>query len=407
MGVALVFFFLLGVIFLSFGVLFCYLVLFFLFFCLNCVAWGGYFFFFDSYLFLVVVFMSFFILGLILMREVRRMLVFLSEVLVLVCLFFFFSTNLLMLYVFFELSIFPILVMILGYGSQVEKVGASYYLIFYALFCSSPFLFVYFCSYFFLSFAYFDLVVSWELGFCLVLCFLVKFPVYFVHLWLPKAHVEAPTRARMLLAGLLLKLGTLGFYRLLLIFDYFFVQFWVVLGVFGMVVCSYLCLLQRDVKSLVAYSSIVHMSFVLLVLVVSVGSCKLGGVLMMVSHGYVSALMFYLVGEFFHVCGTRMLGCLGGFLMVGFFLVYMVVLVFLCNAGLPPSLSFFSEFLGFVGVYVLYKGLLIFLFFYFFVGFYFSLYFLLISLAGGNYGGFGFFGVFYVVFGVLFVFNFF
>lgn len=210
-----------------------------------------------------------------------------------------------------------------------------------------------------------------------------------------------------MLAGLLLKLGTLGFYRLLLIFNYCFVFFWVLLGIFGIIVCSYLCLLQRDVKSLVAYSSIVHMSFVLLVLVLFSGACKLRGVLMMVSHGYVSALMFYLVGEFFHVCGTRILSCLGGFVLVGFLLVYVVVLVFLCNAGLPPSLSFFSEFLGVIGVYVLYKGLLVFLFFYFFVGFYFCLYFLLVSMAGGEFLGFSFFNVFYVVFGVVFVFNFF
>nr|UUA64286.1 NADH dehydrogenase subunit 4 [Aspiculuris sp. PC-2022] len=403
----MVFFLLLGFCFLVFGLLFCYFLLFFLFFCLNSVCWGGYFFFFDSYVFLVVVFMSFFILGLVLMSELSGVMVFLCEVLVLVCLFFFLSVNMFMVYVFFELSVFPILVMILGYGSQVEKVGASYYLVFYALFCSAPFLYVYFCSSFLLFFAYYDLVVTWELGFCLVVCFLVKFPVYFLHLWLPKAHVEAPTSASMMLAGLLLKLGTLGLYRLLLVFSYVFVYFWVLWGVFGMVVCCYLCLLQSDVKSLVAYSSIVHMSFVLMVLVVFCGACKLGGVLMMISHGYVSSLMFYLVGEFYHVSGTRVMGFLGGFLLVGFFLVYMVVLVFLCNAGLPPSLSFFSEILGLLGVYVLFKGLLVFLFFYFFVGFYFSLYFLLICMGGGSYVNFGFFNVFYVVVGIVFVFNFF
>lgn len=178
----LVVFLLLRMIFLFERVLFCYFLFFFLFLCMNSVAWGGYFLLFDSYLHLVVVVMSFFILGLVVMGDRSLVLVFLSEVLVLVCMFFFFAINMMIVYIFFELSVFPILVMILGFGSQVEKVGASYYLVFYALFCSSPFLYVYFCRRFFLFFAYYDMVVSWELGLCLVVCFLVKFPVYFFHL---------------------------------------------------------------------------------------------------------------------------------------------------------------------------------------------------------------------------------
>lgn len=120
-----------------------------------------------------------------------------------------------MLYIFFELSMFPILVIILGYGSQIEKINSSYYLIFYAAFCSFPFLFVYFKSNFLLVFTYYNFVISWEIFFILRLRFIIKFPIYFLHLWLPKAHVEAPTTARILLAGLLLKLGTAGFLRIL------------------------------------------------------------------------------------------------------------------------------------------------------------------------------------------------
>lgn len=164
------------------GFLFRFFVVFYLFFGMNVFCWGGYFVFFDSYIYLLLVFMSFFILGLVLMRECNGVLVFLSEVLVLFCLFFFFSLNMMMLYVFFELSVFPMLVMILGYGFQVEKVRASYYLGFYTVLCSSPFLYVYFCSSFFLFYAYFDFLVSYEMLLFLTFCFLVKFPVYFFHL---------------------------------------------------------------------------------------------------------------------------------------------------------------------------------------------------------------------------------
>lgn len=159
--------------------------------------------------------MGLFILGIVLLSEKSKPLLILSEALVLVCVFFFVPVNVIIIYMFFELSIVPILVMILGYGSQIEKINSAYYLIFYAAFCSFPFLFVYFKRSFFIRLVYFDFSLSWEMMFVLRLSFMIKFPVYFLHLWLPKAHVEAPTTASMLLAGLLLKLGTAGFLRIL------------------------------------------------------------------------------------------------------------------------------------------------------------------------------------------------
>lgn len=174
---------------------------------------------------MVIGYISLFVMGLIIMCEVDHIMIFLSECLVVICLVFFFSRNIMILYIFFELSIFPVVIMILGFGSQVEKISASYYLIFYAVFCSSPFLYVYFCRKFCLFFGYYIVVVSYEIVIFLTLCFLVKFPVYFLHLWLPKAHVEAPTTASILLAGLLLKLGTLGYLRLIIVYNYVYVFF--------------------------------------------------------------------------------------------------------------------------------------------------------------------------------------
>jgi NADH-ubiquinone oxidoreductase chain 4 len=169
----------------------------------------------DSYTFILLILISIFIFSIILIREKNNNLLILSEILILVCILFFIPSNIIILYMFFELSIFPILVIILGYGSQIEKINSSYYLLFYAAFCSFPFLFVYFKSDFNLVFSYYNYFISWELFFILSLSFIIKFPIYFLHLWLPKAHVEAPTTARILLAGLLLKLGTAGFLRIL------------------------------------------------------------------------------------------------------------------------------------------------------------------------------------------------
>lgn len=132
----------------------------YVFFGLNIISWTGEFFFFDSGVYLVIVYMSVFIVFLVVMREKVGPVVFLSELLVLVCLFFFFSVNMFMLYIFFELSIFPILIIILGYGAQIEKVGACYYLIFYAVLCSSPFLCVYLYGGYMLFYVYYDVFVS-------------------------------------------------------------------------------------------------------------------------------------------------------------------------------------------------------------------------------------------------------
>uniref|UniRef100_A0AB39A5G6 NADH-ubiquinone oxidoreductase chain 4 n=1 Tax=Gyrinicola batrachiensis TaxID=3029840 RepID=A0AB39A5G6_9BILA len=404
---ALVDFFFLSLYFFFNKIFFCYFIVMFIFYYLNSISWSGLYFFFDSSVYLVLVFMSVFILGLICLSEKKIMLVMLTQLLIIVCLFFFISMNMFMLYIMFELSIFPILIMILGYGSQIEKINASYYLVFYAVFCSSPFLYVYFTSSYNLFFAYFNLVLSWEMVFFLSLCFLVKFPVYFLHLWLPKAHVEAPTTASMLLAGLLLKLGTGGYLRVMAVYNNVYLLSWVIISFLGMIMGSFLCIFQSDSKSVAAYSSIVHMSFVFFSLLILCKVTKLGGVLMMISHGYVSTLMFYLIGEFFHQSGTRMMSYLSGFMMSSMMLFYMMVLVFLCNGGVPPSMSFFSEFMGLTGMFLLYKSFFALLFFYFFVSFYFSIYILSCSMMGSSMNNFLYWVFGYMLPGVILMFNFF
>ena len=116
------------------------------------------------------------------MSEKNNNLLLLSEILVLICIIFFIPSNFLILYIFFEISMFPILVIILGYGSQIEKINSSYYLIFYAAFCSFPFLFIYFNTRFSLIISYYNFYISWELFFILSLRFIIKFPIYFLHL---------------------------------------------------------------------------------------------------------------------------------------------------------------------------------------------------------------------------------
>nr|YP_009312521.1 NADH dehydrogenase subunit 4 [Phocanema bulbosa]AOV63272.1 NADH dehydrogenase subunit 4 [Phocanema bulbosa] len=365
--------------------LFFLFMVFFSFCMLNNYSWGGLFFFLDSFTFVLLVIMSLFILGVVVLSEKNQMLLLLSEILVFICIFFFVPVNIIMFYMFFELSMFPILVVILGYGSQIEKINSAYYLIFYAAFCSMPFLFVYFKSYFFFMSVYFDFNLSWEMVFILSLSFMMKFPVYFLHLWLPKAHVEAPTTASMLLAGLLLKLGTAGFLRILGCFSFTHNNVWMILAFLGMILSAFCCIFQSDAKALAAYSSITHMSFLLMALVFVLMSGKTSGLIMMLAHGYTSTLMFYLIGEFYHVSGSRLVYYMNSFFSSSMIMAIIFSVVFLSNSGTPPSLSFISEFIAITSALNMMKFSFWLLFVYFFVGFYYSIYLLTSAIMGKGF----------------------
>lgn len=322
---------------------------------LNELCWSGGLVCCDSFGFILLILLRVFILGLVFWSEGEKSLVILGEVLVFVCCVFFIAPNVFLLYIFFELSLFPIIVMILGFGFQIEKISSAFYLIFYVGICSFPFLFVYFKRFFCFGFVYFDICYSWEMLFVLSLRFLMKFPVYFLHLWLPKAHVEAPTSASIFLAGLLLKLGAVGFLRLLGSLGFCFSNFWFILAFFGMILAAFRCLFQRDAKSLVAYSSVVHMSFVLLSLVFVSVVGKTRRIMLILAHGYVSSLLFYLVGEFYHISGNRLIYYIRGGFGSRFVFGLLVGVAFLANSGVPFSLAFFSEFMGVMMRFIVFK----------------------------------------------------
>nr|YP_009383849.1 NADH dehydrogenase subunit 4 [Poteriostomum imparidentatum]ARS44151.1 NADH dehydrogenase subunit 4 [Poteriostomum imparidentatum] len=348
------------------------------------ISWSGVFFVVDSNVFVLLIFMMIFIYGVVLISENFNLMV-LSAVLIMICMFFFISSNMLMLYMYFELSMFPILIMILGYGSQIEKINSSYYLLFYAAICSFPFLFIYYKSMFMFSVCYFDFNISWELFFILSLSFMMKFPVYFLHLWLPKAHVEAPTTASMLLAGLLLKLGTAGYLRILGSMNFVYNNFWVVIALMGMILASFSCVFQSDAKSLAAYSSVTHMSFLLLTMIYIMMSSKIGGLMMMLAHGYTSTLMFYLIGEFYHSTSTRMVYFLNSFFTSSIFFGVVFSLVFLSNSGVPPSLAFLSEFMIIVNSVIISKLFFFMIFIYFMISFYYSLFLIVCAMMGKSF----------------------
>lgn len=308
-----------------------------------------------------------------------------TQILIFICVIFFIPRNIISLYIFFELSIFPILIILLGYGSQIEKINSSYYLLFYAAFCSFPFLFVYLNLDFSFLMVYFDCVLSWELTFILTLAFIIKFPVYFLHLWLPKAHVEAPTTARILLAGLLLKLGTAGFLRILKSISLCHINIWLFIAFIGIILAAFSCIFQRDAKALAAYSSITHIRFLLFSLLFINLTGKTRRLIIIVAHGYTSTLIFYFIGEFYHIRSSRILYFLNSFINSRILIRTFFALAFLSNRGVPPSLSFVAEFITIRRGRILLPLRFYLIFIYFFVAFYYSLYIIVISFIGKSF----------------------
>lgn len=189
----------------------------------------------------------------------------------------FLVNDLIIFYFFFEASLIPTLIIIIGWGYQPERIQAGVYFMFYTLTASLPLLLVGVYYFNFLGGVvlgdinvFLNLKVSSCIGVILFLmtriAFLVKLPMYFTHLWLPKAHVEAPVAGSIILAGVLLKLGGYGIIRVSFLLKFiagFIVRILVGLSLFRMVYVGLICCRLNDFKALVAYSSVAHMSMVI------------------------------------------------------------------------------------------------------------------------------------------------
>nr|YP_010586272.1 NADH dehydrogenase subunit 4 [Ceratopsyche fukienensis]UZZ44034.1 NADH dehydrogenase subunit 4 [Ceratopsyche fukienensis] len=261
----------------------------------------------------------------------------------------FFSLNIFYFYLYFESSILPVLFMILGWGYQPERVQAGIYLIFYTLFVSLPLLlgifFIYYSLYSF-SFLMFKEMGSLVLYFLMILAFLVKMPMYLVHLWLPKAHVEGPVSSSMILAGIMLKLGGYGLMRImkLMLFMSLKLNFiWVILSLVGGSLISLLCLHLVDMKMLVAYSSVVHMSLVIGGIMSLNYYGFMGSLILMIGHGLCSSGLFALINLMYERLGSRSLLINKGLLNLMPNLSMWWFLLLSSNMAAPPSLNLFGE----------------------------------------------------------------
>nr|YP_007374672.1 NADH dehydrogenase subunit 4 [Urochela quadrinotata]AFI54781.1 NADH dehydrogenase subunit 4 [Urochela quadrinotata] len=274
--------------------------------------------------------------------------------LLLILVLVFMVNNMLLFYCFFEASLIPTLFLIYGWGYQPERLSAGFYLLFYTLFGSLPFLvglFYIYNSSNTMLFWLIELELNGYIYLVMSLAFLFKMPMLFFHFWLPKAHVEAPISGSMILAGVLLKLGGYGLIR---IFCFMYPQFWnniiyLVIGVFSCMMVGMVCVMQVDIKSLIAYSSVAHMGMVISGIMSMNSFGILGSYILMIGHGLCSSCLFCLANIIYERSLSRSLSVNKGMLTVLPLFSLFMFMGCINNMSSPPTLNLLGEIMIILG----------------------------------------------------------
>nr|YP_010700700.1 NADH dehydrogenase subunit 4 [Brachyistius frenatus]WCI18991.1 NADH dehydrogenase subunit 4 [Brachyistius frenatus]WMI35751.1 NADH dehydrogenase subunit 4 [Brachyistius frenatus] len=267
------------------------------------------------------------------------------------------ATEVLMFYVMFEATLIPTLVIITRWGNQTERLNAGTYFLFYTLAGSLPLLVALLLlqnstgtlSLLTLQYTHPMQMTSyadklWWAG-CL-LAFLVKMPLYGAHLWLPKAHVEAPIAGSMILAAVLLKLGGYGMMRMMIMLEPLTKELsypFIVFALWGVIMTGSICLRQTDLKSLIAYSSVSHMGLVAAGILIQTPWGFTGALILMIAHGLTSSALFCLANTNYERTHSRTMILARGLQMALPLMTAWWFIASLANLALPPLPNLMGE----------------------------------------------------------------
>jgi len=275
-------------------------------------------------------------------------------------LIFFLAENLVLFYFIFEFSIFPILWLVIGWGYQPERVRARFFFLIYTIRGSLPFLIMIILlkingqMYFYqinLIFSLFNNTLLQISYIVIVFPFLVKLPIFGAHLWLPKAHTEAPVYGSIILAALLLKIGGFGLFRFLRVWTLSSPLIFIFrLVIWGACLTRLVCFQELDLKIVVAYSSIGHIGVACYALLTNTIQGELGRLVIFLAHGFSSSLIFYFTIKFYSNCSSRNLLLLKNQINLSPALIFIWFFTIMSCMSAPPRINLFGEIFSFLSL---------------------------------------------------------
>lgn len=266
------------------------------------------------------------------------------------------ASNIIIFYIWFEASLIPTIVIIITWGYQPERLQARIYLILYTITASLP-MFIIFCSIYSFS-DHLIIPITLDLAYpkffslsslfwiMTLIGFLVKLPIFSTHLWLPKAHVEAPIAGSIVLAAILLKLGGYGLARMATLFQNMVTStssLLIRISMTGAIATSLICIRQPDLKSLIAYSSVGHIGLILTGILSNTAWGISGRLIIIVAHGLSSSALFIIANLSYEITHTRSIFLTKGLITINPTITIWWFLFTAANIAAPPSINLLRE----------------------------------------------------------------